>query len=71
MSNEGDKRLTEVETRLAFIDDALAGLTTAEAETSRRMLAIERLLSELRVELAAIRTGLAEDVRDEPPPPHY
>ncbi len=71
MSNEGDKRLTEVETRLAFIDDALAGLTAAEAETSRRMLAVERMLSELRVELASIRNGLAEDVRDEPPPPHY
>ncbi|HEY3519615.1 MAG TPA: SlyX family protein [Rhodanobacteraceae bacterium] len=71
MSNQGDKRLTEVETRLAFIDDALAGLTAAETDTSRRLLAIERVLSELRVELAAIRTGLAEDVRDEPPPPHY
>ena len=69
MSSE--KRLTEVETRLAFIDDALAGLTEAEAETSRRILAIERMLAELRVELSAIRTGLAEDVRDEPPPPHY
>ena len=66
-----DKRLTEVETRLAFLDDTLAGLTAAEAETSRRMLAIERMLSELRVELSAIRTGLSEDVRDEPPPPHY
>ena len=71
MSSDSDKRLTEVETRLAFIDDALAGLTVAEAETSRRMLAIERVLSELHLELAAIRTGLAEDVRDEPPPPHY
>jgi SlyX protein len=71
MSNEGDNRLIEVETRLAFIDDALAGLAAAEADTSRRMLAIERVLSELRVELAAIRTGLSEDARDEPPPPHY
>jgi SlyX protein len=69
MSSE--KRLTEVETRLAFIDDALAGLAAAEAETSRRMLAVERMLSELRVELSAIRSGLAEDVRNEPPPPHY
>jgi SlyX protein len=69
MSSE--KRLTEVETRLAFLDDALAGLTAAEAETSRRMLAIERMLAELRVELSAIRTGLSEDARDEPPPPHY
>lgn len=66
-----EKRLNEVETRLAFIDDALAGLTDAEAETARRMLTIERILSELRMELAAIRTGLAEDVRNEPPPPHY
>ncbi|MGH8213199.1 MAG: SlyX family protein [Rhodanobacteraceae bacterium] len=71
MSTGGDKRLTEVETRLAFIDDALAGLTAAEAETSRRMLVLERILSELRVELSAIRTGLAEDVANEPPPPHY
>lgn len=71
MSNQGDKRLTEVETRLAFIDDALAGLTAAETDTSRRLLAIERVLSELRVELASIRNGLAEDARDEPPPPHY
>ncbi|HJU07036.1 MAG TPA: SlyX family protein [Rhodanobacteraceae bacterium] len=71
MSDRMDKRLTEVETRLAFLDDTLAGLTAAEAETSRRMLAIERMLSELRVELSAIRTGLSEDVRDEPPPPHY
>ena len=71
MSNDGDKRLTEVETRLAFIDDALSGLNAAEAENSRRILAIERLLSELRVELAAIRSGLGGDVRDEPPPPHY
>lgn len=66
-----DKRLTEVETRLAFIDDALAGLSETEAENSRRMLAIEHMLSELRVELAELRTGLAEDVRNEPPPPHY
>ncbi|HJU26175.1 MAG TPA: SlyX family protein [Rhodanobacteraceae bacterium] len=71
MSNEGDKRLTEVETRLAFIDDALSGLNAAEAENSRRILAIERMLSDLRVELAAIRTGLGDDVREEPPPPHY
>ncbi len=71
MSSEMEKRLTEVETRLAFIDDALAGLAAAEAETSRRMLAVEHLLVELRTELASIRTGLSEDVRSEPPPPHY
>lgn len=71
MSENSDDRLTELEVRLAFLDDALAGLNAAETERSRRMLAIERTLAELRVELSSIRTGLGDDVRDEPPPPHY
>jgi SlyX protein len=66
-----EQRLDEVETRLAFLDDALATLSAAEAERSQRMLRIERMLAELRMELAALRTGLGDDVRDEPPPPHY
>lgn len=71
MSGSPEQRLDEVETRLAFLDDALAGLSAAEAERSQRMLRIERTLAELRMELAALRTGLGDDVRDEPPPPHY
>ncbi|MGN6728982.1 MAG: SlyX family protein [Rhodanobacteraceae bacterium] len=66
-----EQRLDEVETRLAFLDEALAGLNAAEAERSQRMLRIERTLAELRMELAALRTGLGHDVHDEPPPPHY
>ncbi|HEX7128786.1 MAG TPA: SlyX family protein [Rhodanobacteraceae bacterium] len=71
MSGSPDQRLDEVETRLAFLDEALAGLNAAEAESAQRMLRIERTLAELRMELAALRTGLGDDVRDEPPPPHY
>ncbi|MGN6313697.1 MAG: SlyX family protein [Rhodanobacteraceae bacterium] len=71
MSGSPDQRLDEVETRLAFLDDALAALSEVEAERSQRMLRIERTLAELRMELAALRTGLGDDVRDEPPPPHY
>jgi SlyX protein len=71
MSGSPDQRLDEVETRLAFLDEALAGLNAAEVERSQRMLRIERTLAELRMELAALRTGLGDDVRDEPPPPHY
>ncbi|MEO6967720.1 MAG: SlyX family protein [Rhodanobacteraceae bacterium] len=69
--SDSDDRLTEMEVRLAFLDEALAELNAAEADRSQRMLAIERTLSELRLELAAIRTALGEDVRLEPPPPHY
>ncbi|MBS0431609.1 MAG: SlyX family protein [Proteobacteria bacterium] len=71
MSDSSEERLNELETRMAFLDDALAGLSTAEAENAQRMLAIERTLAQLRVELAALRTGLDDDVRREPPPPHY
>lgn len=71
MSGSPEQRLDEVETRLAFLDDALAGLNAAEVERSQRMLRIERTLAEMRVELAALRTGLGDDVHDEPPPPHY
>ncbi|HEX6612882.1 MAG TPA: SlyX family protein [Rhodanobacteraceae bacterium] len=71
MSHSPEQRLDEVETRLAFLDDALAGLNAVEAERSQRMLRIERMLAELRMELAALRTGLADDVHDEPAPPHY
>ncbi|MDQ2971613.1 MAG: SlyX family protein [Pseudomonadota bacterium] len=69
--SESDDRLTEMEVRLAFLDEALAELNAAEADRSQRMLAIERILSDLRLALAAIRTALGEDVRQEPPPPHY
>ncbi len=71
MSESSDDRLTEMEVRLAFLDEALAQLNAAEADRSQRMLAIERLLSDLRLEFAAIRTALGEDMREEPPPPHY
>ncbi|HWG11085.1 MAG TPA: SlyX family protein [Rhodanobacteraceae bacterium] len=71
MSGSSEERLNELEARLAFLDDALAGLSVAEAETAQRMLAIERTLAQLRVELATIRTDLGDDVHREPPPPHY
>jgi len=32
---------------------------------------LENALTELRRDLAALRTSLADDVHDEPPPPHY
>lgn len=71
MSDAADERMDELEVRLAFLDDALAALSAAEVEGSQRMLRIERLLADLRMELATVRTGLADDVHDEPPPPHY
>jgi SlyX protein len=66
-----DDRLNDLETRFTFLDDAVNSLNDSEAHQSQRLLQLENALAELRRELSALRTGLAGDVRDEPPPPHY
>lgn len=66
-----EERLTELEVKLSFIDDSVNALSTADAEQSRRLLAIERALHELRTEVGALRTALGHDSSVEPPPPHY
>jgi len=46
-------------------------LNDGEAQQTRRLLQLENALAELRRELASLRTSLADNVQDEPPPPHY
>ena len=65
-----DERLDDMELRLTFLDDAVSSLGDSEAQQSRRLLQLESALAELRRELASLRTSLAENVHDEPPP-HY
>jgi len=65
-----DERLDDMELRLTFLDDAVSSLGDSEAQQSRRLLRLESALAELRRELASLRTSLAENVHDEPPP-HY
>lgn len=66
-----EQRLTELEVRLTFIDDAVQALTAADAEQSLRIAALERLIRDLRSELASVRIGSGHDPHSEPPPPHY
>jgi SlyX protein len=70
MSNS-EQRLTELEVRLAFIDEAVQGLLAVDAEQSMRIAALERMVHDLRSELATVRTGQGHDPHSEPPPPHY
>lgn len=70
MSNS-EQRLTELEVRLAFIDEAVQGLLAADAEQSMRIATLERMVLDLRSELATVRTGQGHDPHSEPPPPHY
>jgi SlyX protein len=66
-----EQRLTELEVRLAFIDDAVQALVAADAEQSLRIATLERLVRALRSELETVRLGQAPDPHSEPPPPHY
>jgi SlyX protein len=66
-----EERLTELEVRLAFIDDAVQALVAADAEQSMRIATLERMVRDLRSELASVRTGSGHDPHSEPPPPHY
>lgn len=66
-----EARLTELEIKLAFADDTVQSLITADLEQSRRIAALEALAQALRGELAALRSGSPGDAQAEPPPPHY
>ena len=74
MSNGNDelgRRLDEMEVRLTFIDDTVQALTSADADQSQRIAALERSLRDLRGEMASMRVAQGDDPHDEPPPPHY
>ncbi|MGH8117003.1 MAG: SlyX family protein [Rhodanobacteraceae bacterium] len=71
MTKLPDERMDDLEFRLTFLDDAVSSLGDSEIQQSRRLLQLENALADLRRELAALRTSLADDVHDEPPPPHY
>ena len=66
-----EERLTELEVRLAFIDDGVTSLNAAVAMQDQMMLGMRRELDRLRGDLVGLRSTLGNDVNDEPPPPHY
>jgi SlyX protein len=66
-----ERRLEELEVRLTFIDDTVSALAAADAEQAMRLVTLERMLHDLRTELASLRTAQGSDPHSEPPPPHY
>jgi len=71
MATQNDERMNELELKLTFLDDAVASLNDGEAQQTRRLLQLENALTEMRRELASLRTSLVDNVHEEEPPPHY
>jgi len=66
-----EQRLAELEVRLTFIDDTVQALASADADQALRIVALERLVHQLRQEVQSVRLGAGGDPHSEPPPPHY
>ena len=71
MSGDVENRLAELETRLAFQDQALAELSDALAEARLEVARNTETLVRVLAELKQLRTLLYADPGSEPPPPHY
>ena len=74
--DDTDARLVELETRLAFQEQALQELSDALAAArdgeSRNSLLLYRALEELRQLRGELATSpVTGDAASEPPPPHY
>ena len=66
-----DRRVTELESRFAFQEQALQemsdALAAARAEGARNAQLLQQALEDLK----QLRTLLYSDPANEPPPPHY
>ena len=70
-ANTLERRLVELETRLAFQEHAMGELSDALAEARAENQRTSLLLRQMVEELGKVRTSLHESPMDEPPPPHY
>jgi len=57
--------------RFAFLEQTAHTLDATVVTQSRELSRLKSEYDRLRSEMSQIRVGLADDVRDEPPPPHY
>jgi SlyX protein len=71
MTGTLEDRLTELEVRLAFVDDTMNVLNDTVAAHEQQLLEMRLAMDRLRSELVTMRGSLTQDARDEPPPPHY
>ena len=66
-----EQRVVELETRLAFQEQAMAELSDALAETRIEGARQSELLRQALQDLKLARGDVFADAASEPPPPHY
>lgn len=65
-----DDRINELETRVAFQDEAIRKLVEAVAQQERELYRMSKEIGRLKASLTALEPG-GLDGAEEPPPPHY
>jgi SlyX protein len=71
MSGSLEERLTELEVRLAFVDETMLSLSDTIARHDRHLHEMRNAIEALRSDLLVVRGTLGDAAHDEPPPPHY
>ncbi|MDF1556131.1 MAG: SlyX family protein [Deferrisomatales bacterium] len=66
-----EERLIELESRVAFQDDALRKLEEMAAEQARQIYRMSQELEAVKSQLKASAPSLLARQEDEAPPPHY
>jgi SlyX protein len=69
--NALEQRLVELETRLAFQEQALVELGDALAAARMERARSDALMQAVLADLRGLRGALYADPGSEPPPPHY
>lgn len=66
-----DARLIELETRIAFQEQAQIELSDLVHRQHRELEALRRALAQANADLHSLRDSLPDGASPEPPPPHY
>lgn len=66
-----EERFVDMETRLAFLEDAQQQLSDVIARQEKEIEALNRRVVALGEQLREVAPNLIADAADEPPPPHY
>ncbi|NTU59840.1 MAG: SlyX family protein [Deltaproteobacteria bacterium] len=66
-----DDRVIELETRVAFQEEAILKLTQAVEQQERELYRMSKEVARLKASLTALEPSGLGPLDEEPPPPHY